>query len=174
MIAGDIAALLAQVAGGQLSPQAALERLRHFPVESLDYARVDHLRPLVQGHAEVVFCQGKTPAQCVGICESLAGATGSFMATRADAATAAALQRRFPAAVYAETARAVYLAPTPRPVTGRGTVLVLTAGTGDIPVAEEAAVASEFFGNPTERLYDVGVAGIHRLLQQQPRLARHS
>lgn len=168
MIAADIAALLAQVADGKLSPEAALERLRHFPVESLEYARVDHLRPLVQGHAEVVFCQGKTPAQCVGICESLAAATGSFMATRAEAATAEALKRRFPAAVYAETARIVSLVPTPRrPVTGRGTVLVVTAGTSDIPVAEEAAVVSEFFGNRTERLYDVGVAGIHRLLQER-------
>jgi NCAIR mutase (PurE)-related protein len=129
---------------------------------------VDHGRPLIQGHAEVVFCQGKTPAQCVGICEALAAASGAFLATRADTAGATALRARFPAAACNEAARTVCLVPAPsRPVTGRGTVLILTAGTADIPVAEEAAVASEFFSNRTERLYDVGVAGIHRLLQQR-------
>lgn len=169
MTPSAVAELLAQVAGGGLSPEAALERLRHFPVESLEYARVDHLRPLSQGHAEVVFCQGKTPAQCVGICEALAAAYGAFLATRADAPVADALRRRFPAAVHTEAARTVHLAPSPQwPVTGRGTVLVVSAGTADIPVAEEAAVVAEFFRNRTERLYDVGVAGIHRLLQQRP------
>lgn len=163
-----LAELLTQISAGTLSPEAALERLRHFPVESLEYARVDHLRPLVQGHAEVVFCQGKTPAQSVGICEALAAASGSFLATRADQATAHALRKHFPAATWNEAARTVCLAPAPpRAITGSGTILVVSAGTSDIPVAEEAAVVSEAFGNRTERLYDVGVAGIHRLLEQR-------
>ena len=167
MKAEGVAELLTLVAGGKVTPEAALERLRHFPVETLEYARVDHLRPLVQGHAEVVLCSGKTPAQCVGICEALAAASGSFLATRADATTAEALQKRFPGATCNEPARTVFLAPTPHRVTGRGTILVVSAGTSDIPVAEEAAVVSEAFGNRTERLYDVGVAGIHRLLEQR-------
>jgi NCAIR mutase (PurE)-related protein len=173
LIQEQIADLLAQVAAGKLSPGAAMDRLRHFPVETLDYARVDHLRPLVQGHAEVVLCQGKTPRQVVGICEALARASGSFLATRAGPEAAAALLERFPTADHHEVARTVYLAPVPaRPVTGKGTIIVVSAGTGDLPVAEEAAVVAAAFGNQVERLYDVGVAGLHRLLDQTTVLAR--
>ena len=166
-----LAELLEQVAGGKVSPSAALERLRHFPVEQLDYAQVDHLRPLLQGHQEVVFCPGKTPAQVVGICEALAGASGSFLATRADTSTASQLRARFPKAAVNELARTVHLDGEPgRKPTGRGTILIVSAGTADLPVAEEAGVVAQAFGNRVERLYDVGVAGIHRLLQQRQRL----
>ena len=160
--------LLRDVAGGGVSVAEALERLRHFPVEQLEYAQVDHLREFLQGYQEVVFSQGKTPGQVVGICEALAAASGSFLATRAGEETVGLLRRRFPAAQVNELARTVYLEPSPpRPVTGRGTILIVSAGTSDIPVAEEAAVVAQAMGNQVERLYDVGVAGIHRLLERK-------
>lgn len=163
-----LAELLQQVAGGKLSVPAALDRLRHFPVEQLDYAQVDHLRGLLQGYQEVVFCQGKTPEQVTGICEALAEASGSFLATRADDETLVQLRLRFPAVSISDLARTAYLEPTPsRPVTGQGTILVVSAGTSDLFVAEEAAIVAQAMGNRVERLYDVGVAGIHRLLQRK-------
>lgn len=162
-----IAELLSLVAQGRLSPPEALERLGRLPVEELGYATVDHLRPLVQGHPEVVFAEGKTPEQVVGICRSLAEASGTFLVTRADAAVQRALRDAFPRAVINTLGRVVYLEPDPPLApTGRGTILVMTAGTADLPVAEEAAVCARALGNRVERLNDVGVAGIHRVLQK--------
>jgi len=136
-------------------------------LERLPYATVDHLRPHTQGQAEVIYCPGKTPEQTVGIAERLVTQAGAFLATRAAAEHAAALLARFPAAESHAAARTVYLAPDPEPApTGRGTVLVVTAGTADLPVAEEAAVTLRAFRNRVARLTDVGVAGIHRLLAE--------
>ena len=158
--------LLAEVAAGTLTPDAALERLRHFPVEELSYANVDHLRPLTQGFSEVVLCEGKTTEQVLGICGSLESSGGAFLATRADDQMRRALTERFPRAEANSLGRTVYLAPDPpNPVTGKGTVLVVTAGTSDLPVAEEAATVGRAMGNHVELLADVGVAGIHRLLK---------
>jgi len=135
--------------------------------ERLPFATIDHLRPITQGHQEVVFSPGKTVGQVVAIAERLEAAGGSFLATRVDAAQAAALAARFPRAELNEIGRIVYLPPDPEPApTGRGTVLVCTAGTSDLAVAEEAAVSARAFRNRVERLTDVGVAGIHRLLTQ--------
>lgn len=135
--------------------------------ERLGFATIDHLRPLTQGQQEVVYCPGKTPAQVVGIAERLVNASGCFLATRADAAHATELRERFPRAEWNTLGRTVLLLPDPEPApTGRGTVLVVTAGTADQPVAEEAAVTLRAFRNRVERLTDVGVAGIHRLLAQ--------
>lgn len=160
-------AVLDDVAAGQLDPATAFQRLAHFPDEDLEYAVVDHARGLVQGHQEVVLCQSKTAEQCVGICQALVERTGTFLATRADDPTRALLGRRFPGAEVNPLARTVYLSPDPVPApTGRGTILVVTAGTGDLPVAEEAAVVARALGNRVERLTDVGVAGIHRLLRR--------
>ena len=136
-------------------------------IERLAFASIDHLRPHTQGHQEVILCQGKTAEQAVGIAERLAEKSGSFLATRAEPEHRAKLGARFPKAEINELGRVVYLAPDPEPApTGRGTVLVVTAGTGDLPVAEEAAVTARAFGNRIERLTDVGVAGIHRILTQ--------
>ncbi len=135
--------------------------------EELPFATIDHLRPLTQGHQEVIFAQGKTPEQVVGIAERLNGAGGMFLATRTDAGHRAALMERFPRALVNELGRTVYLPRDPEPPpSGRGTVLVVTAGTADLPVAEEAAVTARAFGNRVDRLADVGVAGIHRVLSQ--------
>jgi len=135
--------------------------------EPLPFATIDHLRPLPQGHQEVIFCPGKTVGQVVAIAERLEAAGGSFLATRADATQSQALADRFPRALINELGRTAYLPPDPEPApTGRGTVLICTAGTSDLPVAEEAAVSARALKNSVERLTDVGVAGIHRLLTQ--------
>jgi pyridinium-3,5-biscarboxylic acid mononucleotide synthase len=170
--AEQLEALLADVAAGRLAPPAAMDRLRHLPFEELPFARVDHHRALRQGQPEVVFCEGKAVDQVVAICERLEAATGSFLGTRASEEMAAALESRFPEVVWTPTARTVYLrgpvAPA-RPVTA-GTILVVSAGTSDLPVAEEAAVVAEAFGNRVERLVDVGVAGLHRLFAADDQL----
>jgi hypothetical protein len=171
--AGDIRQLLADVAQGTLSTDAALERLRRFPVEDLRYAQVDHLRPLTQGFPEVVLAEGKTTDQVVGLCRALAESNGSFLVTRTDGPTQAALQEQFPRADINGLGRTAYLAlDPPRAPTGRGTVLVVTAGTSDLPVAEEAAVSACALGNRVSRLTDVGVAGIHRVLAKADELYR--
>ena len=143
-----------------------LEDLGRF-IERLPFASIDHLRPATQGHQEVILCQGKTPEQTVAIAERLEAAAGGFLATRAEVAHRAALAARFPGAEVSELGRTVYLPPTPEPEpTGRGTILIVTAGTSDLPVAEEAAVTARAFRNSVARLTDVGVAGIHRILTQ--------
>jgi NCAIR mutase (PurE)-related protein len=140
-----------------------LERL----IEHLPFAQIDHLRPATQGHQEIIFCLGKTPEQVAGIAERLAAKSGSFLATRADEPQRLALAVRFPRAEVNELGRTVYLPPDPEPApTGRGTVLIVTAGTSDLPVAEEAAVTARALKNRVARLTDVGVAGIHRILTQ--------
>ena len=159
--------LLTQVATGGVSPAVAVERLRRFPIEELSYAQVDHLRPLIQGFPEVVMCEGKTVEQVVGICEALETADGTFLATRALPKVLEALEARFPRAEVDELARTVFCAPEPAPEpTGRGTILVVTAGTSDLSVAQEASVVARAMGNRVEMLVDVGVAGIHRVLRQ--------
>jgi len=142
-------------------------------IERLSFASLDHFRPQTQGQQEVIFCAGKTPGQVVEIAERLVAATGHFLATRTDPDQLEALRTRFPTAEVNPIGRIVHLAPDPTPEpTGRGVVLVVTAGTSDLPVAEEAAVTARAFRNRVERLTDVGVAGIHRLLTQTDALRR--
>ena len=160
-------ALLEGVSRGELSPDEALQQLSRFPIDELPYAQVDHLRPLLQGFPEVVLCQGKTVEQVLGICESLEASPGGFLATRAERAVQDALRQRFPRAEANELARTVQLTPDGEPpVMGAGLILVVTAGTSDLAVAEEAAVVARAMGNRVEVLADVGVAGIHRILRQ--------
>jgi len=149
-----------------------LEDLGRF-IERLPFASIDHLRPATQGHQEVILCQGKTPEQTVAIAERLEAAAGSFLATRAESGHRAALAARFSGLEVNELGRTIYLPPTPEPEpTGRGTILIVTAGTSDLPVAEEAAVTARAFRNSVARLTDVGVAGIHRILTQTDQLRR--
>ena len=167
MTAAELERLLTDVAQGALTPEAAVRRLRRFPVDDLSYAQVDHLRPLTQGFPEVVLASGKTAEQVVGVCASLAESNGSFLVTRADGDVRAAVRERFPRVELNELGRTAYLPTDPPGVpTGRGVVLVVTAGTSDLPVAEEAAVAARALGNRVTRLTDVGVAGIHRVLRR--------
>lgn len=163
--------LLAGVAAGAVTVDDAAGRLSSPPDEELPYATVDHHRALRQGFPEVIFGQGKTPEQIAGIAERIAAREDGFLATRLTDAAARLLAERFPAVELNALGRTAYLAPA-QPVQRRtlGTVLVVTAGTSDLPVAEEAAVTAAAFGNPVERLTDVGVAGIHRLLSRAERL----
>jgi NCAIR mutase (PurE)-related protein len=160
-----IRALLAEGAAGGLAVEEAERRLAWTPFEDLPFATVDHHRALRQGFPEVIFGQGKTPEQVAGIAERIAARGDGFLATRVAPEAAEALASRFPSVALNELGRTAYLAPE-RPIERKtlGTVLVITAGTSDLPVAEEAAVTAAAFGNPVARLTDVGVAGIHRLL----------
>lgn len=165
-------ALLADVASGAVALDEAERRLAWAPVEDLDFARVDHHRALRQGFPEVVFGQGKTPEQIVAIGERIAARGEGFLATRVPAEAHAPLRRALPDIDLNLLGRTAWLPAThPVPRTTRGTVLIVTAGTSDLPVAEEAAVTAAAFGNPVARLTDVGVAGIHRLLAARESLA---
>ncbi|MBM4187432.1 MAG: nickel pincer cofactor biosynthesis protein LarB [Gemmatimonadetes bacterium] len=155
--------LLEQVAGGDLAPAAALEQLRHFPLEDVGLARIDHHRSLRQGQPEILLASHKTVDQVVLIAERMAVAHGSFLATRTTADQAEALCARFPGARWNELGRTVWLAG-PEPVAELGRIAIVTAGTSDLPVAEEAAVVAESMGASVARVADVGVAGLHRLL----------
>lgn len=159
-----VAELLQQVARGELDVARALTRLSLPDVESLPFATIDHHRALRQGYPEVIFGSGKTPEQVVAIAERLAEHGDGFLATRVEPVARLAIAERFPDAEINDLGRTVYLQPrTPAPA-GRGTILIVTAGTSDLPVAEEAAVTARALGNSVERLTDVGVAGLHRLL----------
>jgi pyridinium-3,5-biscarboxylic acid mononucleotide synthase len=163
--------LLDAVAAGRITPTDAAGRLSRFPHEQLEFATIDHHRALRQGHPEVVFCAGKTDEQVLAICERLAAEDGSFFGTRASPEQAELLQRRFPRLEWNALGRTVWLAPDPAPEpVGTGTVLVVCAGTSDLSVAEEAAATLRAFHHPVDRLTDVGVAGLHRLLAQGDRL----
>jgi NCAIR mutase (PurE)-related protein len=172
--AEQLESLLAEVAAGRLTPKAALDRLRHLPFEDLPFARIDHHRSLRQGQPEVVFCEGKTPDQVTAICERLEAVDGMFLGTRASEAVAARLRDRFPRMLWNPLARTVHLPPAGRPehAPATGSILVVSAGTSDLPIAEEAAVVAEVFGHAVERLVDVGVAGMHRLLAAGEQLQR--
>jgi NCAIR mutase (PurE)-related protein len=162
--------VLAGVADGSLSIESALDVLAFEPVEELSFATIDHHRALRQGFPEVIFGPGKTPEQIETIATRLAARGDGFLATRLDARASGHLRSRFPSAEVNDLARTAYLAGREPPPAGRGTVLVVTAGTGDLPVAEEAAVTLRAAGDCVERMTDVGVAGIHRVLTQRERL----
>jgi len=147
----------------KLTPDEAVARLRHLPFEDLDFAKVDHHRALRAGFPEVVLAEGKTPKQVASIFSRLARHSTSVLATRATREQYAAVRRTVRKSEYRELARAIVLEHD-RTRYGKGRILVVSAGTGDIPVAEEAVVTAEVMGNDVEHLYDVGVAGIHRLL----------
>lgn len=161
--------LLHEVAQGRLAPTQAMDQLRHFPTETLPFAQLDHHRALRQGHPEVIFAAGKTVEQVVAIAERLQAAAGGFLATRVTTEQGEALLDRFPEAGWNRLGRIIASGPPPDPA-GGGTVLIVSAGTSDLPVAEEAAVTAEAMGHRAERLSDVGVAGIHRLLSAGARL----
>ncbi len=165
-----VRSLLAEVAAGRVAVEHALTQLDDAPVDELGFATVDRHRALRQGYPEVVFGQGKTAAQVVAIAERLAEQGDGFLVTRADEASRDALAARWPSAEVNALGRTVLLrAEQPRP---RGTraVAVVTAGTSDLPVAEEAAATLDATGHPVRRVTDVGVAGIHRILAKRDTL----
>jgi NCAIR mutase (PurE)-related protein len=165
-----VRSLLSRVADGSLPPADALDDLSKAPFESIGFATVDHHRSLRQGFPEVIYGAGKTPDQVVAIAERIAERDGGFLVTRIEDAAADALASRFHRLERNPVARTAYLPGVEPPPAGRGTILIVTAGTSDLPVAEEAAVTAAAMGNRVERLTDVGVAGLHRLLARKDEL----
>jgi len=173
----ELLKLLELVQAGNLAPAKAIERLKHLPFEDLDFAKVDHHRTLRQGFAEVIFGKGKTPEQIAEIVRAMLAKKDSkhnILLTRTDAKIFAAVKRA--AGKESRLARfhplsGVITIERDRKIVGKGTILVVSAGTSDIPVAEEALLTARVMGNRAERLYDVGVAGIHRLLENRSALA---
>ena len=162
--------LLARVADGAIAVDEALERLSFEPAESLGFATIDHHRALRQGFPEVVFGEGKKPEHLVSIATRIAERGEGLLVTRLATSAAPILAAAIPAIELNDLARTAYLAPKEPVAQGGGTVLVVTAGTSDLPVAEEAAVTATALGNCVSRLADVGVAGIHRLLSRREEL----
>jgi NCAIR mutase (PurE)-related protein len=163
--------LLERFQRGELTVRDVLDQLERAPFEDLGFARIDTHRALRQGYPEVVYCPGKTPDQVSEICASLAAAGDGLLVTRADEAIRRRLAQEHARIEINDLARTGYLPPDePLQVAVRGPVLIVSAGTSDLPVAEEAAVAARAMGNPIRRLDDVGVAGIHRLLADQREL----
>jgi NCAIR mutase (PurE)-related protein len=162
--------LMQQVAEGELTPEEAVARLRTLPFEDLGFAKVDHHRALRTGFPEVIYCERKTPGQVVEIADSLSSFSPCVLATRASQEVYDAVAARFPQAQYNESARCITIGEPPAPPEGCPSVLVITAGTSDISVGEEAALVAAAASVPVERLYDVGVAGLHRLLQHHEKL----
>lgn len=163
----DIRKLLEDVKAGIIPVEEAETRLKTQPFDDLGYAVVDHHRRIRTGCPEVIYCAGKTVAQVEGIIENMLAHDSPVLATRVPEETAQAVLRRYPEAEWNPSARTVVIRRRPVEKSGRGgKILILTAGTSDLPVADEAAVTAEFLGNNVERLCDVGVAGLHRLLSR--------
>lgn len=166
----ELRALLGQVRRGRLTAAAAAKRIAAAPVERLGFATLDHQRALRTGFPEVIFGQGKTPAQIVAIARRLFARNRIVLATRVDERGRSALAAEFPGAEVHERARCVVLRRRAPRGAGRGRVLVVCAGTADLPVAEEAVVTARVMGSRAELVADVGVAGLHRLLAHAERL----
>jgi len=163
--------LLESVRAGATSVDEALDRLRHMPFEDLGFAKLDHHRALRHGMPEVIFAQGKTPEQVAEIAAKVLERSQNLLATRVDESTAALLAEKFPAGEYFPRSRA-FRVWRDRTIHGKGTIAVVCAGTSDVPVAEEARITAETMGNEVDAIYDVGVAGIHRLLGNAERLSK--
>lgn len=163
MTSDKLKELLQEVAAGGVKPDDALARLKSLPYEDLGFARVDHHRSLRQGFPEVIFGQGKTPEQIVGIGQAIHKQGAAVLVTRVDAEKAQAVLAKWDALTYHEQASCLALEAPGGGKPGRGLVAVVAAGTSDLPVAEEAVLTAQLMGSKVERVYDVGVAGLHRL-----------
>jgi NCAIR mutase (PurE)-related protein len=161
--------ILNNVKNGQLSVDNAMNTMRELPFEELEFAKIDHHRELRTGSPEVIFCQGKTPEQVVQIVKAMQVKGNNILATRANDEIMNTLQQTFPEGEVKKMAR-IFLIKQKEITPPATRIAIVTAGTADIPVAEEAAVTAETFGNNVDRIFDVGVAGIHRLYRQLPKI----
>lgn len=171
---GRLRALLERVRAGETEVEHAMGELRDLPFRDLGYAQVDHHRALRVGAPEVIFGDGKTADEVAGIAAELARAGSNVLVTRLDAAKVPLLEATLPGIVYAPRSRTARYVQRPIEKLGRGTIVIVSAGTSDAPVAEEATVTAEMMGNDVERIDDAGVAGIHRLLHRRERLMQAS
>ena len=170
MEAQMLAELLERVRRGRVSVRQAVEKLRHLPFEDLGFAKVDHHRALRQGFPEVILGEGKEPSQIAAIARAMQRRRANVLITRLSPEKMAKLRKQIKGLRYHPRARVATWVGGAIRVRGRGVILIVCAGTSDIPVAEEAALTGEIMGNRVERLFDVGVAGIHRLLENRARL----
>ena len=170
MDAERLVQLLERVRSGKLAVPTALTQLRHLPFEDLGFAKIDHHRALRQGFPEVIMGQGKQTKDIAAIVAAMRQHGSNILVTRVDAKKISQLKRLRTGLKFHPAARAATWLSKPLKITGKGTVLVICAGTSDIPVAEEAALTASMMGNRVEKLFDVGVAGIHRLLENRLRL----
>lgn len=162
--------LLSRVSNGEMPVEKAAHRLKHLAYEDIDFAHIDHHRSLRKGFPEVIFGEGKTVEQIKGILEKMTVQENTVLVTRAEPSTAAAVIADFPDAVYHADARLILLEKEPTAITGKGTILVISAGTSDIPIAREAILTAGAMGNRVETVFDIGVAGIHRLMGHRERI----
>jgi len=167
---GQLRRLFEQVRAGAVDIDAAVARMRHMPFEDLGFAKVDHHRALRHGIPEVIFAKGKTPGQVVAIAGKLLENAHNVLITRADSECAAAVSAQLPAAEYAPLSGVIRFWRD-RTIHGKGRIAVVCAGTSDMPVAEEAQITAEVMGNQVDAIYDIGVAGIHRLVSNAERLS---
>ena len=168
----ELLKILEEIRSGALSPAKAAERVKHLPFEDIGFAKVDHHRALRQGYAEVIFGKGKTPAQVAEIVRAMISKKASkhnVLVTRADAKMFAAVKRVSRGAKFHSLSGVISIERS-KEISGKGTILVVSAGTSDIPVAEEAVLTARMMGNRVDQLFDVGVAGIHRLLEHRSAL----
>ncbi|MGD0013418.1 MAG: nickel pincer cofactor biosynthesis protein LarB [Bryobacteraceae bacterium] len=165
----QLRALLESVRSGAMDIDVAIERMRHLPFEDLGFAKLDHHRALRHGMPEVIFAAGKTPEQVAEIAARLAEKAPNVLITRADAAAAECVRERLPQVEYFPLSGAMRVWGD-RAIRGKGRIAVISAGTSDIPVAEEAQVTAQTMGNEVEAIFDIGVAGIHRLMNSRERL----
>ena len=170
----DIKKLLEAVFEGKLPVEEALERLKILPYEDVGSACIDHHRGLRKGHSEVIYGEGKKVSDIVLIMEKMAAQGENILVTRLDRSKAAKVKERFPESTYHQGARILTLEHSALKDGGRGPILVVSAGTSDIPVAEEAAITARFMGNRVDTLFDVGVSGVHRLLAHSELLRKAS
>jgi NCAIR mutase (PurE)-related protein len=159
--------ILKAVAKGETSIEAAAKLLNNMTCEDIEYAHIDHHRSLRKGFPEVIFGQGKTANQIIGIMEKMLRQENTVLVTRIDADKAEKVVARFSEALYHEDARMIVWKKNKIPIQGKGTILVLSAGTSDIPIAKEASITAEVMGNTVQSVFDVGVAGIHRLFRHK-------
>ena len=166
----DLKKILDDVAAGAITPNKAFDRLKGFPAEDVGFANIDHHRVIRQGFPEVIYCEGKTDAQIVAIVKKMIATKNPLLATRANKTVYAKIKKFAKGAIFHKASRAITIEK--KNSTKKGSVLVVSAGTSDIPVAEEAAVTASIMGSKVETLYDVGVAGIHRLFASAEKLEK--
>jgi len=167
----QIEAILNKVHQGKMTPKEAMDVLKDYPYQDLDFAKVDHHREIRKGFPEIIYGLGKTDDQIVKIARAIVAKGSNLLITRVEAATFAKVKKAVPKAAYSALGKIIFLRIKPS-VPGLGKIFILTAGTSDVPVAEEAFITCQMLGNEVERAYDVGVAGLHRLLGEYDRIKK--
>jgi NCAIR mutase (PurE)-related protein len=164
--------LLEDLSRGEISIDSALRKLKHLPFEDIGLACIDHHRGLRRGLSEVIFGEGKEAEDIIAIMDRMIEQDENILITRIASDKADKIKKKYPESLYYQRARILTLMPKPVKISGRGTILVISAGTSDIPVAEEAVITARFMGNEVETIYDVGVSGLHRVLAHREILER--